>query len=79
MDTHIALTGVSSGGARQSGAKYGSGVHRTPPRFAGKRGQKEYVGPPISFASQPHHALVWSYPFRLPSRKNAFKIPIRRQ
>ena len=61
MDAHIALTGLSSGGARQVGAQYGSGVHRIPPSFAGKRSQKEYVGPPISFASQPHYALVWSY------------------
>ena len=43
------------------GAEYGCGVHCPPPRFAGKRCQKEYVGRPISFASLPHHGLVQSY------------------
>src|SRR6266516_3958095 len=52
MDANVALANLASGRTRQIGAECCGGEHP----------KKKYVWTPVSFATSPHHGLVWSYP-----------------
>src|SRR5437868_6066034 len=63
MDTDIALAGLASGRARESGAEYRGGVHDDFSSLgcAGEHAKKKYVWTPVSFATSLYHGWVWSY------------------